>query len=63
MCLLLGCVCVHMGGDLSSFCVHLFLLFSLVLLLRESTEKEVGKNLDDYGAIVPPHLAKGLEAE
>ena len=54
---------MHIGGDLSSLSMHLFLLLSLVLLLRDTTEKEVGKNLDDYGAIVPPHLAKGLEAE
>ena len=46
--------------------MYLFLFSAFVLPVvfhRESTEKDVGKNLDDYGAIVPPHLAKGLEAE
>ena len=29
----------------------------------DSVLNEIGVDLDDHGAIVPPHLAKGLEAE
>ena len=33
------------------------------VFISESVHTEVGVDLDDHGAVVPPHLAKGLEAE
>ena len=44
-------------------CVEVNCGYYFVALYSESVLSDLQVDLDDHGAIVPPHLAKGLEAE